>query len=83
MWASKCWGLRGQKICMEITKPNPFKSLTVLYAIIVFDIINSIVLTDWTTSLASSALHFKGLSQQEIFLLNKEFSAIEKIHYFS
>lgn len=29
------------------------------------------VLTEWTTSLVSSALHLKGLSQQEIFWLNK------------
>lgn len=29
-------------------------------------------LTEWTTSLASSAPHLKGLSQQEIFLLNKK-----------
>lgn len=29
------------------------------------------VLTEWTTSSASSALHLQGLSQQDIFLLHK------------
>lgn len=56
---------------MTVIKPKPY---TALYTIIVFTIINvkqhhMQVLTDWTTSLVSSALHLKGLSQQEIFLL--------------
>lgn len=37
-------------------------------------------LTKWTTSLVSSAVHLKGLSQQEIFLLNKKEKS-SSVHY--
>lgn len=73
MCTAICRGLGCQMLYMTITKPYPN---TVLYTIIVFAIIiakqQHMVLTDWTTSLASSALHLKGLSWQEIFLLNKK-----------
>ncbi len=75
---AKCRGLGCQMLHMTIIKPNPN---TVVYAIIVFAIIifnqqHMEVLTDWTTSLASSALHLKGLSQQETFLLNKKVKSV-------
>lgn len=75
-------GLGCQTLHRTITKPN--LNTVLYYVIIVFAIIivkQQEVLTDSTTSLASSALHLKGLSQQEMFLLIKKVNYIYIVCY--